>query len=312
MDRILFNDKLPTRDPAFIRIYPDTQPSSTCSNPDDPFTPLHVVDGTTYTIYIGDADGIFQSSNFTVHGTCFSSDEPILCTMTVTEIQPFGATLVPVDPKPARLPMYIYAKQYGWTELQELRIHCTSALRDDLDGGILTTSHPGYFDPETGLHFVDTKQDAVLIVDIEEGKAIFDYRFMHRVFRLPVSADPTHEALLPILRQAVRWNWDLTRGSPSVTNDVTLEFTRLRTIKAGFRTGELEPEEINLNNNGVVLLIQGEYYGFTLINHLKTDLHVKNFWFDTTLDIGERYYTKTSPQLLQPAFSRSHLPRGYG
>ena len=222
--------------------------------------------------------------------------------MTVTEIQSFSATLVPVGPKPAGLPRRIYAKQFGWTEHQQLRVHCTSALRNYLDGGILTASRPGYFDPETGLCFVDRKQDAVLVVDVEKGNMVSDYRFMAMLLRLPITTNPTHQELLPLLRRAVRWNWGLTRGIACPTEEVTLEFTSLRSIKTGFRAGELEPDGTNLNEAGVVRLKKGEYYGFTLTNHLKTDLHVKIFWFDSTLEIGECYYTSPASQLLQPAF----------
>ena len=205
--------------------------------------------------------------------------------MTATDIQAFSATLVPDElAATEELPKRIYAKQTGWTEQQELRVHCTRGLKNELDDGTLKLHSTGYFDRETGLRFVDT--EAVLIIDIEEGKVVFDYRFMGTLLRLPVQADPTHEELLPLLDNAVRWHWNLTRGSPSVTKDVTLEFTRLRVIKAGFRTGELEPEENNLNKTGVVRLKKEDFHGFTLTNHLTTDLHVKIFWFDTTLDIG--------------------------
>ena len=116
---------------------------------------------------------------------------------------------------------------------------------------------------------------------------VFDYRFMHTLCLLPVEAGATHKELLPVLRRAVRWNWDLTRGIPCPKEEVTLEFTGLREMVTGFRAGELEPDGPNLIEADGVHLQKGEYYGFTLTNHLDTDLHVKIFWFDTTLEIGE-------------------------
>ena len=181
--------------------------------------------------------------------------------MTVTEIQPFGAILAPVGLRPARLPMHIYAKRAGWTEQQELRIRCTSALMNYLDGGILTASRPGYFDPETGLRFVDRKQDAVLVVGVEEGNVVFDYRFEARFLRVHVKTVPTHQELLPLLRRAVRWNWDLTRGIPCPTEEVDLGFTDLYEIEAGFRAGEFEPDGNNMNEAGVVRLQKGSTMG---------------------------------------------------
>ena len=281
--RIIFDGKLPARDPAFVPIRVDTSSE------------------TRYKLDIGDADGIVQGSRFTVHRKYVASDEPELCTMTVSDIQAFSATLVPDElAATGELPKRIYAKQTGWTEQQELRVHCTSALKKGLDDGILKSHSAEHFDRETGLRFVDTT--AVLTIDIEEGKVIFDYQFKSMLHRLPVEADPTHKELLPLLNSAVRWNWDLTRGSPSVTEDVSLEFARLRVIKAGFRTGESEPEENILSENDALLLKKEESYGFALKNHLPTDLHAKIFWFDTVLNIGRCYYTYLTPQPLQTIF----------
>ena len=228
--------------------------------------------------------------------------------MRVTEIQPFSATLVPDDPKPVRLPKSIYGKQDGWTEQQALRILCTKKFRQALDHGILKLHSTGRrFDPKTGLSFVHTKQDAMLVLGIEKGNVVFDYRLpANPFFRLPVKAGATHKELLPILSRAVRWNWDLTRGIPCPTEEVTLEFTGLREIETGFRAGELEPDGNNLNNNGAVVN-RGEYYGFTLTNRLKTDLQVKIFWFDATLEVCEYYYNNPALQPLQPAFQLLYI-----
>ena len=76
---------------------------------------------------------------------------------------------------------------------------------------------------------VNNKQfrgQVVLIVDNGEGKVVFGYQFKSILYRLPAQTDPIHKELLPLLNSAVPWNWDLTRGSPLVTKEDSLEFAR--------------------------------------------------------------------------------------
>jgi hypothetical protein len=266
---MLFDAKLPGADPRFLNVEKTDK---------------------AYNLKEGTARGVTVHSEFTIHALDHIdvSNNPAICRMRATEVNPFRTILEPMDTITAiEIPKPAYAREVRSGSGQELRVHFSEAFQRVIS--IQNVQQAALSSDEPNFGFIVSDVDtAEMLVDIKgtgDGNGvIFSTTDQHAkrygCQQLPhdVSADP--EVICRVLRGAARWHHHFKRTNHArFSGLVDLEFYRLHDHKLDILP--VNPNE-NMNRAGVVDLIASgrRYYGVKIVNKSNVDLYPYLFSFD--------------------------------
>ncbi|CAE7159374.1 unnamed protein product [Rhizoctonia solani] len=307
MDRIFFNAKVPGANTSYIVIKPNK------SN--------------EFYLQAGLAQGITPGSKFAIH----ESDVPgptnlSLGTLEVDKVDPFVARLK--DANTLKLPAVCYGRQVGYGPEQALDIYVTQEFVDAAEPGEeWATAFTG---GEEHLVLRPVERDlATVVLSVNANKeATFTINHPPSVqYGIQTLPSPCYHPLpatapfvLPVLTALSQWNWHLRRvpDSRPFQKVVDVEFYKLQPTGDYTEGGEeiLEPDGINLNQNGVVDFVadRDDRYGVRIVNRSKQDLYAYLFGFSATgLGIFQKSTETLGSSSSDPSLPKNEsLTIGYG
>lgn len=147
------------------------------------------------------------------------------------------------------------------------------------------------------VSIVDDPKDAHIEIAVENGRAVFLIRDenvrQYGITRFSHDLDPTVENMSAILKAAADYYWKINRTNkaPAISDNVSVEFYRLRQDEDTFNYDWIAVEP-NICRNGIVEIVLDSDlqtgYGIQLVNNSPYDLYPYLFYFSSTdLAIGE-------------------------
>ncbi|KAF8584894.1 hypothetical protein K439DRAFT_1633170 [Ramaria rubella] len=297
--RMLFNGKLPGAHRFFIGVEKHEK---------------------IFKLKAGNAQGITVDSEYTIHTSHILDSErnPALYRMRAIEVEPFRATLAPLDGTDAAtltsIPTPAYAREVLSGSGKELYVYFTDAFTRVMSVDcIRRVASAGM--PDFGFIVTDLGQ-AELLVDIAKdtsGNPIAQF-FTLNVHanvqgfkKLPHSVSIKPDAVSVVLRAAARWNFHLKRTNLTrFSGSVHIEFLPLTQLNDEFDEDGLQvltPVGDDMNRTGVVdfVIEPDQYFGAKIVNKSNVDLYPYLFYFDASDQSIESYYVaSTGKQRVDP------------